>query len=114
MSDNGHFPYVGVGDDEYGMVFIARCDDCREDLGGPTRNEFEANGWVRSHEQNPPQKTPPVPEPVYPPRAMPVVIPPTRLGATWSVGESGWQPPGKATPPRRNRRHLRIISQEAP
>jgi hypothetical protein len=109
MTDT-HDAYVTIGWDELNYV---RCDDCRGIIFGPTDNEFEANGIAVDHERNPPPKTPPVPEPVYPPRAMPVVIPPTRLGATWSVGEWEWQPPSTPTPPRGNRRHLRIVSQEA-
>ena len=108
MTDD-HDAYVTIGWDELNYV---HCDDCRGTIFGPTDNEFEANGVAVDHKRNPPATPMPAPPRVYPPRATPTVIPPTRPGSAWSVGQSECQPPSPPTPSPPRSRRLEIVPDE--
>src|ERR1035437_1772422 len=108
MTDT-HDAYVTIGCDELNYV---HCDDCRGTIFGPTDNEFEANGVAVDHKRNPPATPLPVPPRAYPARATPTVIPPTRPGSAWSVGQSECPPPSPPPPSTRRSRHLDIVPDE--
>src|SRR5450759_885902 len=84
-----HDAYVSIGCDE---LFYVACDGCPDTIFGPTDNEFEANGKALDHERNPPSKPPPALSQQHS-ASDPLVIPPTRSGAAWSVGQWESEPP---------------------
>jgi hypothetical protein len=110
MTDD-HDAYVTIGWDELNYV---QCPvkGCGGIIFGPTDNEFEANRVAVDHQRNPPATPLPAPPGGYPPRVTPTVIPPTRPGSAWSVGQSEGQSPSPTTPSPQRSRHLEIVPDE--